>query len=642
MTGRLLGSVVLPPKNPAEWEIGLNNRRDVIYGCALCRRLLDPSLNGREYFYEVVDGTQRAVDYYIQIYHRHGPSFQLSELPDDVSICFSVGHMYFRPLDVSNVNLRRYKVVEADTITVVDEDVPYLALVYHDHTLYNLSASIITDVVSSAVLVNLAKAHHLLQRSISTPQVYEAMRLEFLRLADEYMAPPEVKLDTPYGQKAITLLVSQLRPTTEHGLRLNKLQESGAFGVMHRTNFVNDKLIFKYQLLDSITAFDIWENEERNVGFINSNLSQRPDLPYPYTYSVRRCRVNDPHILTSLTVPYCPSTGRYNVGLLVQEYIESIGTLYDYLNGHYTESPPMIVEALATLAEAHQGSTVKYHFMHLDSHPNNFLVCDCSKARNCTANRGRVVNLGGANYWFNPSRRLYLIDFGLSHFLDDSPTECINSDVGGQITSELLPAIDYITTIRTTLPNMISRMLEYRGKLVGDVDVVDELNSLVRALDQCRAMLVITAVMCAKNVVQLINARQDSYIRRYGGDDTGEYQVDVNWLSRRVYELANDGLDTVRLFLIDYVNWMFELLEKEQRTDFSDIPAMLCGYYFYNDVDRNVIASIRQIYQRHFEHLSASVLDALNIRPAPTELSGIPLCLWYMYQYGVDVPIRLA
>ena len=142
LTGRLLGSVLLPPKNPAEWNAGLNNRRDIIYGCSICRRLVDPS-NGKEYLHEVVDGTQRAVDYYVQIYNRHTPSFRLSELPDNVSICFSTGHMYFRPLNIDDVNLQRYKTVETDAVTVVSEDVPYLALIYYNHKLYNLSASVI-------------------------------------------------------------------------------------------------------------------------------------------------------------------------------------------------------------------------------------------------------------------------------------------------------------------------------------------------------------------------------------------------------------------------------------------------------------------------------------------------------------------
>ena len=156
-------------------------------------------------------------------------------------------------------------------------------------------------------------------------------------------------------------------------------------------------------------------------------------------------------------------------------------------------------------------------------------------------------------------------------------------------------------------------------------------------------MLVITVIMCVENTVQLINARQDNYIRRNNDVVDDVYQLDVNWLSQRIYKLANDELDAARLFLINYVNWLFELPSEEQRSvHFNHAVSALCGHYIYYDADRNSLARVRQIYQRHLEQLSPKVLNALNIQPVPSELSGIPLCLWYMYQYGVEMPIRLA
>ena len=95
--------------------------------------------------------------------------------------------------------------------------------------------------------------------------------------------------------------------------------------------------------------------------------------------------------------------------------------------------------------------------MHLDAHANNFLVCECSTARNCTANRWRVVDLRGVKYWFHPTRRLYLIDFSFSHFLDDVPMDSLSSDIDQQLTSELFPAFDFINMLRATLPNVVSK-----------------------------------------------------------------------------------------------------------------------------------------------------------------------------------------
>lgn len=632
MTGRILGPSTLPPEDPAGWSIV----DKTIYGCTLCRRLNNAMEASRESLSYIRNGELASVDFSFDMMRYHGPSVELSNLPSDIplSICVSMGHIYTRPVNTRNINLARYKLVDSNRITIINEDLPYLALVLYNGRFYNHSAAIITEMVAETSLVNLAKAHHKLANSLSDPNTYQVERSNFIMMLDEYLAPPEVKLDTPYGLKTVKFLLKNINFQNNSNMPLKRIQVKSALGKVYQTTIVNDMVVLKYQVLDDRDTNTIWEVEHANGQFINQNLDNNPALPYPYTYHAFRC--TEVKNIESLNTPSCPTDGTGKVGVFVQQYIESIGSLHDYATANPAGMGlPIYIEALATLAEAHQGSTVKNHFMHLDSHGGNFLISTCGpEVRNCSPKHSRLTDFGAFKFRFGGlNYRVYMIDFGFSHFLGYRQLRPINHDLPQvELHNVIYSAYDLITLQRGTLAGMVdnftygySQHSEYRS--MKDV--------IIR-------MLVISSIMIADQIASLVNIRVQNGYAFESVDDSNVFNLDK--LSSTIYNTyRTKGREGLQLYLIDYIlhtiTYAFEIpYQSLDKDSYSNILSLLCGIYNYTT--RGYSVRDRKIYQHYLEHLPNSVLAKLNIPPAPSSLTGIPILIWYISKYVMRIPVE--
>ena len=640
MTGRLLGDSTIPPEDPQQWDL----KEGTIYGCTLCHLINNPSDDSTKNLYELrqVGGSLDVakVNYEIFPATHHGPSFDPTTLPstESFSICVSMGHIYTRKIDIADVNLSRYMVVDSDNITIVNEELPVYTLVFHRGVLYNLTASVITNLNTELSLVNLNKAHHKLANARENINVYNVERYNFIRLMDEYLAPPEVKTDTEYGIKAVKFLIGNIDFHNNPNLNIDRIPVESALGKVYKTSIVNDKLVLKYQKLLSDYNKQIWDLEKINGELINSNLDHTPNLPYPYTYNAFKCANIDN--VEEMKTPSCP-VDDFNdrVGVFVQEYVESIGSLYKYVianpdvNGLAT-----YLEAMATLAEAHQGDTVRHHFMHLDAHGDNFLVSTCGpEVRSCDNRHTRVADLGGFKFKFGTlGGRVYMIDFGFSHFLENYRDDPLNSDLPEvSLGNRLYPAYDLITLQRGVLPSLI---INFR------ISSDHPRPGLAKTLTK---VLTISALLTAENIVDMVEERIRTYrlVPLDARENNSRVMLfDVDTLSAMIHDISSGGrnIEPVQLFLIDYISKLskaiFEFdLELLKELKFNRILSMLCGLHTYNT--RKSREMIRTIHQMHVHHLPDSVIKKLKIRQAPSNITGIPLLLWYISEYGIRLPI---
>ena len=656
MTGRLFGSVIFPPDDPS----AVYDVPGFVYGCPLCffigyRGKID------ETFSELIDGTLAPIDYTVYVQPKHGPTITTEQLSGDVSICVSSGHIYTREIEMDEINLERYKRVNSTTITIINEDLPYLELIYHDGVFYNLTASIITDVVAESLLVNLAKANHELKIARDDPNLYQAERVRFIKLMDEYVVPPGIKLDTQYGRTMVKAIVDSLKVPNNHNLRINKMNVDGSFGKIYMLPFVNDKFILKYQEFKDDFDRYMWDIEMANSTYIDYNLINNPTLPYPYTYSGYKCgKIGD---IMSLTNPSCPSSskGEEEVGVLLQEYVSAIGTLSNYVRSNPTTMAiPAIIEAAATLAEAHQGDTVKHHFMHLDSHGKNFLVVYCDQSRNCTTSADRTVNFGPYNYDFGKSGfKIYLIDYGFSHFLESGKRPAVNGDLRGFVfDDQLYPAFDLTILMRHVLSDAFS---DFAWEYVNSMERIQRGYRHVR--EQYLRMLKITSVMIAEQIVALINERLEHEYLIAPKDYRGEKyavqmrDIEVDNLSNNIINIykRQRSLIDVQSFLIGYVDKFVDAVLSVPpdilvETSYNETAMLLTGYYVYKFVSVESRSSgvvdveneqlIRRLYQTELNPLPDEILGQLGLSAPPDDLTGIPLYLWYLNEYGVKVPLR--
>ena len=646
MTGRLLGDSTLPPEDPAEWK--LNEK--TIYGCTLCHILNNPesdAINNLHELRQVNGGLDvEEVKYELQPVEHHGPSLDLATLTQDgpVSICVSMGHIYLRNIDIKDVNLSRYMMTtDSNRITVVNEDLPLYSLIYHNGVLYNLTASVITNFEAELSLINLAKAHHKLSNARTDPNVYETERYEFIKLMDEYLAPPEVKTDTMYGIKTVKFLVEHIDFKNSPRLKLNKIMEDSAMGTVYTVPFINDHFVLKYQRLEDDYDLMVWENERVNNEYINKNLQSRPDLPYPYMYRHFRC--GEIWDLGELKTPTCPD-GDEEIGVFLQEYIESVGSLESFIRANPdVKGLAVYFEAMATLAEAHQGDTVQHHFMHLDAHGKNFLISECGpKVRSCDNRHSRISDFGGFKFKFGTlGGRVFLIDYGLSHFLDTYRKEPINSDLPNvEFGNKLYPAFDMITLQRGMFSLLFT---EFVSNFLKDKEKYTPMfNAMTKTL-------LITTLLGAVNIIGMVMTRYEDY-----GPPTLEKNMDPASLAsifnvRNLVVKIHDLLDTenvleeVQLFLYNYIKKIskkiFEADDSLMETSFNAVIQFLCGFYLFRAYKRGVMKTvlIRTIRQTDIMPLSDKVLEKLKIPQAPAGITGIPLLLWYVNKYSIRLPI---
>lgn len=614
MTGRLLGEVYLPPENKSDWDLA----QSTIYGCPLCYLINSQQSHDHS---QLLNNFGHPINFEFKHHTKHGLSIQLSDVPSGTyTISASMGHIYFRPLE--NFKPSKYKIVEADKITLLKEDQPAYELYVHQGKFYNSYADIVVGVEAEQVLIGLTKEHHkLVQLGLHADQ-YEQMRNEFIKILDEYLIPYSIKLDTEYGQRAIKMIVKNLDFNLPHSARLRRIKVRSAFGKIYLSELPIDRVIFKYQKLNLRHQRRVWNSEMRSNQMINHNLDTQPNLPYPYTFQIYRCGEMN---IDELTEPTCPDGD--TVGVFIQEYIDYSGSLNYYIARYPNQSLDYLFEAMAVLAEAHQGDTVQYHFMHLDAHMGNFLVSECRQDdRICSISNSRTVDFGGFKYKFDRHGvRIYLIDFGFSHFLDGEPKRPLNSDLPSdvQLTDDLYPAYDFITLYRSAMYGAVS-------SIIND-DVDEEYQRLIMAMK-------IGAAMIGYQIRELASRRvlyEEDDLRDISYKPLDKVPIlNVEEVARFIYDLTDDELQPTLIKLVDkYMKTVIRGLSGRKVSLASQVLNILVG--IYQQKDENFTYVDRNIYIEELEPLSAESLRLLGITEPVPNLTGIPLYLWYMKSAGV-------
>ena len=386
-----------------------------------------------------------------------------------------------------------------------------------------------------------------------------------------------------------TYRVDDVSEMSEDSAPMEKLDVRGTYGTIYVVQQPTSPRVYKYHRFETQWDRDVWRRERQNCQFINRNLEHRPDLPYPYTHQ---------------------TTTDTNTGVIVQQYIQSNGPMSEYAD------LDVFIEAVATLAEAHQGDTVRHHFMHLDAHDGNFLVASSTGQR--------VVDLGGFKYTFGTHGfQLYLIDFGLSHFVDDAPAPAYNTDLDGVIMSSLRPAYDFITLYRTSMHRIIENVI---GTYVYDGRQLDE--PMYRRLT---VAVQIGTAMIARHIKSLADRCVKSSV--VGPVD------DLGQVVNLIYATDDEQLQSVLVQLVDRLFAdVRELKTSDDATtlkrakSLASVAELLTGTLYWSDG------------QPHLDrHITVDQLDVLNdecrrrlsIRPPPPSLTGLALYLWYLSETGV-------
>ena len=631
--GRLFGAVELPPVDPRLWDSNPN----YVYGCTLCYQLKhgpEPLLTLPNDV-GVDDVVLTPVEFKYVLQSNHGPTLYTKQLSDQpVSICVSMGHIYWREL-ADIINDHEYRALpKVESITILDHDLPYGALVYADGVFYNRSAAVLTTTSlqtsppTSVALVGLNAMNQRLRQWLDHPLYYQHERQRFIHDLDDIITTKLITNDTSFGLRATRLIVenSQLFNTC---LPLQPTTTTGSYGVMFQGRINAEKLIYKY--LDGRASPSVVNNELAIVRVINDNLQHRPDLPYPYTYSYGLCGAFDYRLLTSPTCPPMYPHGA-DVVALVQEYLDHVGTLKDVINKFDPNTAlNLLVEAIATLAEAHQGNTVQHHFMHLDAHGGNFLVSTCDNTKTCRHRNTRTTDLGGLTYKFGlHGYKVYLIDFGFSYVIGSGAQSSLNGDVAWTV-DRLMPALDLVTLLRSTLPKLARRVLHEHSRR--------QRTTSASTWKRCKKLITLTAVTLVEHTMRLtrearlrnrlsvdpideINCLDADSVAQFLSslDDVNVARRAVLTLLARLYDVVYDVIDDVTDNIIDDVI-----------DDVEYVLEMLCGIYYYEDAEKpNVERVARTIEQRDVPKLPDAIKRELGINQVePVNLRGLARFLWY-------------
>ena len=623
LSGRLFGDVELPPRDPSEWQHNTN----CVYGCCLCYQLK----HGPTKLYYASDAQELIpVNFPYSIQDEHGHTLNLEQLPDNVSVCMSVGHVYARSL-YGVIDSREYQPLSDDVkvITILNLDLPYGALVKVKGKLYNRGATIV-EAPSTIALVGLSTMNYRLSKALGDFKYYQLERERFIHDLDEFLTEPWITSDTEVGLQASRVIVenSTLFNTC---LPLYKMMESGYYGVMFQSRINSQKLVFKY--MNTETNWQVAENEVSMVQLINENLERRPDLPYPYTFTWQWCARFDIH---SQAVPVCPpATTKSNIIALVQEYIDNVGTLHIAIERFDSSlAVLMVIESIATLAEAHQGDTVQNHFMHMDSHTGNFLVSRCTD-RTCNLNNTRLTNLGGYHYLFGRyGFKVYLIDFGFSYLIGSLPKKSLNSDIHWEIDG-LMPAIDLITLLRSAVPQLTLKVMNEYSASTQRGTVSPE---LVKAWDQCKKLLKLTAVMVVEHVVNLTWKTRTQYgMPTEQPIPEGDEYLHPVFVAQYLSSLRE--VETAQHVVLTVLDGLISKFEKDYTLHLTDVEMykknfnLLSGIYYFDYDSGETLA--RFINQKTIDPLPERVKHRLGIKhEEPAGLQGIARFLWYLSSMG--------
>ena len=516
-----------------------------------------------------------------------------------------MGHIYAYQIELPDFNGYQPHAVRhlPPTLSILESDLPPGELVYSDGILYNRGATLV-DVAGVSTLVGLGAMNHKLEQSLGEPELYKAERERFIYNLDSFITNSQTTNDSEYGYYATKLIVnnSQLVNTN---IPISKLSGEQAYGIMYHGQLNNEKLIYKYVRPGPLA--DMFLLEQRNTEWINANLDNRPDLPYPYTYLSSWCgdfNINDQQY------PTCPPVGeRAYIGVFVQEYISGFASLADAIaSATPGEKLQMYVEAIATLAEAHQGDTVKHHFMHLDAHGGNFILSRCHD-KTCML-KPRVVDLGGIKYSFNGhGYKVYMIDFGQSHFLDDNPVESPTYEYDGVLGDTIVPVIDLLSLSKDILPGMVGSMLKAGG----------------REREKFKKLLSITSCLLSKNTAVSFNMFNNV-------QDVGEINYsDTKLIAEHISSYNSLSDDVRQVMMLELVEHVFEAMERGSVDDVDDKVRLLIGMYVDNDSG----FKLSKVIHGDIARLSNVACEKLNIRQAPDSIHGLALYLYYLNEAGV-------
>ena len=643
MTGRLLGATTLPPETPTNWHL----KPATIYGCPLCHQL-----NTREIepLWQVNPSTVdlESVDHDIYIVGRHGPSISIASveaaiIPEwrqdwAISICMSMGHVY---LSRTNFTLNSIPALEVDELTILGEDLPINSLIYHQGSFYNVAATIIADLTSDERLGSLATLHGRLESARDDSELYSQLRVDYISTLDDYLLPDGVSLDTSYGLRTLDRIATDAARDNPN-IPLTTMAIQGAFGIVYTGKLRRDTLVYKYLDVSEQLRADSYAIEKLNHRYINDNLNQLPNLPYPYMFDSYSCGLIED--IEELTQPTCPRVdGDPAYALIVQSYINNIGTVYSLIK---FLGLPLYIETVATLAEAHQGDTVQYHFMHLDAHGNNFLVSRCSPMdRICDLRHERRVNFGGLSYVFGTfGYRVYMVDFGFSHILG-TQRNIMKGHVPESVPlgGTLYPAYDLINIGRSLLPILIRTILQLlveakhnnNDVLIARLQV--EWQRFTKLLQIHASMLAQQIITVVKLVLQFTTIAPSAVTE---GEDVNV--LNFNELLLFLNDLSDLEVSDVQDLIVMVVDRLATELANLKLEDLSDplyldlikvftgsVPLFRSRGGYNGPTDNTY-------YQQFLRPLSDSTHEALGITESPSsELTGIPLYLWYLQAGGV-------
>lgn len=610
----------MPPKDPVDWNIVPST----IYGCPLCYRVNSPTSDDRCY---QVDSQLVSIKFPFEQLPRHGLTITNDDVSPErtVAIGVSMGHIYIRGLDPTTFDPTNYTPIESSSLTLTTEDLPVGYLYFHHGKFYSSDIRVMGRTGTNNVLIGLTRVHYLLERARSDHDQYRAMRNSFLLTLGTYLAPSEIKLDSRYGQQTVKMIIEALNFDALGDLSLERLDVRSTYGKIYLVQLPVDRLVFKYHAFESQFDRDVWQLERRNSEFINRNLDRQPNLPYPYTYHTHCC---GPVNIEHLTRPTCPSGDE--TGLIVQQFIDNCGLMKEYAN------LDLFIEAMAVLAEAHQGDTVQYHFMHLDAHTGNFLVSECSpENRTCSLANNRTVNLGGLKYTFDThGYRLFLIDFGLSHFLDDAVSTSYNNDISGEVMlrSELQPAYDFITLYRSGMHSLIESLVrsQVQGQRIFSNEIINHLTTAIQIgtamiASQLKALAsrrvhyrVATLTDCQPQSMEELSIYDlEAVVVLIHHCQLADLQVTLIQLVERLMGEVDVGVDPDHIDRLLEVAWLL--------TGRVQHPV---GDWYYSD---------RSLLMGQLEPLTESSRRRLSIDGPVPPLTGIPLYLWYLRVAGIPI-----
>ena len=596
MTGRLFGHIELPPESPEHWNLSGG-----YYGCPLCYTL-------RRGDSRLYNSRNIPIDFKIHVQPRHSPSLdvewltKLSSSTTQLTICTSMGHIYAYQIELSDFNGYQPHAVNylPPTLSILESDLPPEELVYSDGILYNRGATLV-DVAGVSMLVGLGAINHKLEQALSEPELYKTERERFVYNLDSFITNSQTTNDSEYGYYATKLIVNNSQ-LVNADIPINKLSGEQAYGIMYHGQLNNEKLIYKYVRPGPLA--DMFLLEQRNTEWINANLDNRPDLPYPYTYLSSWCGEFD---INEQRYPTCPPAGEHAyIGVFVQEYISGFASLTDAITSATpSEKLQMYIEAVATLAEAHQGDTVKYHFMHLDAHGGNFILSRCHD-KTC-ALKPRVADLGGIKYSFNGyGYKVYMIDFGQSHFLDDEPVNSPTYEYDGVLGDAIVPVIDLLSLAKDVLPGMAGSMLNARG----------------REWERFKKLLCITSCLLSKNTTAAFNMFNSV-------QDVGEIDYsNTKSIADRISSYHSLPDDVRQVKMLELVEHVFEAMERGSVDDVDDKVRLLIGMYVDNDSGYK----LSKVIHGDIDRLSC---DVMGIGQPPDDVHGLALYLYYLNEAGL-------